>query len=116
MEQEEQEEQARKQQEEAENVMIDGKTVECPICACSRCRASGARPATLGCGTLFLIGIVVAVFSRGGTGDMGREVRGLQSEVGDLKKAVEAQSSEIRKLRDRLPPPPAKAGDGKAKE
>lgn len=113
----EQEEQARKQQEEAENVMIDGKTVECPICACSRCRASGARPAKLGCGTLFLIGIVVAVFSGGGTGgtrDMKREVRDLRSEVGDLKKAVEAQSSEIREFRDRLPPPPAKAGDGKA--
>jgi hypothetical protein len=83
--------------------------------ACPECRASGARPATLGCGTLLLIGIVVAIFSRGGTGDLEREVHGLRSEVGDLKKAVEAQSSEIRQLRDRLPPP-AKANDDKAKE
>lgn len=32
----EQEEQARMQQEEAEKVMVDGKTIECPICGHGR--------------------------------------------------------------------------------
>lgn len=82
--------------------------------ACPKCGAPGAQPASLGCGTLLLIGIVVAVFSRGGTGDLEREVQGLRSAVGDLKKAVEAQSAEIRQLRSQLPPP-ARAGDEKGK-
>jgi len=58
---------------------------------------------SLGIGTLSLIALIVMIFS-GGSGGIKREVQGLQSEVGDLRKAVEAQSTEIRQLRDRLTP------------
>jgi Sec-independent protein translocase protein TatA len=74
-----------------------------------------AQQVSLGCGTLILIALIVLIFSGRGAGDLEREVRGLRSEVGDLRKAVEAHSAEIRQLRDRLPPP-AKAVDGKAGE
>jgi hypothetical protein len=67
--------------------------------ACPSCRATGARPATLGCGTLLLIGIVVAIFSRPGVGDLETRVSGLRTSVEDLKKASDAQTSEIRELR-----------------
>jgi hypothetical protein len=60
---------------------------------------------------LALIAIIVAIFSRGGTGNLEREVRGLRSEVGALKKAVEAQSDEIRKLRAGLSLPAKADGD-----
>ena len=86
----------------------------CPKCQAVSTRPA-AQPASLGCGTLVLIAIIVAVFSGRGTGDLEREVRDLRTEVGDLKKAIDGQSSELRQLRDRLPPP-AKVGDGKGKE
>jgi hypothetical protein len=66
--------------------------------ACSKCRAAGARPATLGCGTLLLIGIVVAIFSPGFGGLEARVIR-IQSSLDELKKSSDAQSSEIRELR-----------------
>jgi hypothetical protein len=66
-----------------------------------------SQQATLGCGSLILIALIVIIFSGRGTGDLEREVQGLRSEVGDLKKAVEGQSGEIRQLRDRLPQPNA---------
>lgn len=77
-----------------------------------RVRLVRGQEVSLGCGTLILIAVIVLIFGRAGTGDVEREVRGLRSEVGELKKAVEGQSAEIRQLRDRLPPP-AKGGDGK---
>jgi hypothetical protein len=46
-----------------------------------------------------------------GTGDPEREVRGPRPEVGELKREVDAQSAEIRQLRERLPQP-AQAGNG----
>lgn len=58
---------------------------------------------SLGIGTLILIALIVMIFS-GGSGGLNREVQGLRSEVSDLRKAVQAQSSEIRQLRERLPP------------
>jgi hypothetical protein len=67
--------------------------------ACPKCRASGARPATLGCGTLLLIGIVVAIFSRPGLGDMESRVSRLQSSVEELKQSSDTQTNEIRELR-----------------
>jgi hypothetical protein len=67
--------------------------------ACPNCRTSGARPATLGCGTLLLIGIVVAIFSRPGLGDLESRMGQLQSSVEELKKASDAQTNEIQGLR-----------------
>ena len=67
--------------------------------ACPACRATGARPATLGCGTLLLIGLVVLFFSRPGLSDLETKVSHLQSSVDELKKASDAQTGEIRELR-----------------
>jgi hypothetical protein len=61
-----------------------------------------SQQATLGCGTLILIALIVAIFSHPGVGDVEREVRNLRSEVGELKKSVDAQSAEIKALRAKL--------------
>jgi hypothetical protein len=68
-----------------------------------------AQQATLGCGSLVLIALIVLIFSRPGLGDLEREVHGLRSEVGELRKAVEAQSAEIQALR-------AEVGKARGKE
>jgi Sec-independent protein translocase protein TatA len=52
------------------------------------------QQASLGCGSLILIALIVLIFSGRGTGDLEREVRALRAEVGELKKAVEAQGRE----------------------
>ena len=67
--------------------------------ACPSCRSTGARPANLGCGTLLVIGIVVAIFSRHGLSDLESQLRQVQSAVENLKEASEAQTREIRELR-----------------
>jgi hypothetical protein len=67
--------------------------------ACPRCRAVGARPGTLGCGTLLLVGLIVAIFSRPGLDELQSRVSELRSEIQELKKASEAQTGEIRELR-----------------
>jgi hypothetical protein len=56
---------------------------------------------SLGCGTLILIALIVLIFSGRGTGDLEREVHGLRSEVGELKKSIEAQTSEIKQLQQK---------------
>jgi len=57
---------------------------------------------TLGCGTLILIALIVLFFSRPGMSDVEREVHGLRSDVGELKKTIETQSAEIKALRKEL--------------
>jgi hypothetical protein len=57
---------------------------------------------TLGCGTLILIALIVLFFSRPGISGLEQEVRSLRSEVDDLKKAVESQTNEIKRLQDKL--------------
>ena len=57
---------------------------------------------TLGCGTLILIALIVMFFSRPGVGDLEHDLRGLRSEVGDLKKAVEAQTAAIKALQEKV--------------
>jgi len=54
---------------------------------------------SLGCSTLILIALIVLVFSRQGTGPLEREVHELKSEVSELKESVEAQTKEIKLLR-----------------
>jgi hypothetical protein len=57
---------------------------------------------TLGCGTLILIALIVSIFSgRPGLGDLEQEVRGLRSDIGELKNTIEAQSAQIKALHDR---------------
>jgi Sec-independent protein translocase protein TatA len=58
--------------------------------------------ATLGCGTLILIALIVLIFSGPGVSNLASDVRSLHSEVGDLKKAVEDQTQEIKRLREEL--------------
>lgn len=63
---------------------------------------SRSQQATLGCGTLILIALIVAIFSRPGLGDLEHEVRELRTEVRHLKTAVDDQSAEIRALRQKM--------------
>jgi hypothetical protein len=63
----------------------------------------------LGCGTLIVIALIVMFFSRTNTDDLENEIKGLRSDVVEMKKLIEVQSTEIRQLRERLPAPPAKA-------
>jgi Sec-independent protein translocase protein TatA len=56
---------------------------------------------SLGCGTLILIALIVLIFS-GGTDDVEREVQGLRSEVIELKRAVAAQTAELKLLQQKL--------------
>jgi hypothetical protein len=72
--------------------------------------------ATLGCGTLILIALIVLFFSRPGLSDLERDVRALRSEVSELKRAVDAQTNEIKRLHERLnklQPGGAEAAKGK---
>lgn len=74
--------------------------------------------ATLGCGTLILIALIVMFFSGGhGTADLEQDVRALRSVVADLKKAVDAQTSEMKRLHKRLDQlQPGKAEDAKGRK
>jgi len=72
---------------------------------------------TLGCGTLILIALIVLSFSRPGSADPERDMQSLRSEVGEVKKALDSQTSEIRQLREQLHKlQPAKAGEAEANE
>lgn len=73
--------------------------------ACRRCQRAGARPASLGCGTLILIAIIVGWV----TGSMRTDIREMSRDLSDLEEAVErleetnaAQLEEIRELREIL--------------
>jgi hypothetical protein len=76
---------------------------------------SNERPtqrATLGCGTLILIALIVLFFSRPGLSDLEQEVRALRSEVSALKEAVASQTNELKALREKVDPlRPGKAGE-----
>ena len=65
--------------------------------ACRRCRAAGARP--VGCGTLLLIGLIVAIFSRPGSNELQLQVSEMRSAIQELKNASDAQTGEIREVR-----------------
>jgi hypothetical protein len=53
----------------------------------------------LGCGTLLLIGLIVAIFSRSGLDDLQMRVSGMRTSIEELKKASDAQTGEIREVR-----------------
>ena len=54
------------------------------------------QKATLGCGTLILIALIVAIFSHSGSRDVERDVEGLRGDMHELKKSIDAQSQQIR--------------------
>ncbi len=57
--------------------------------------------ASLGCGGLLFIVMALMFFFRPGMSDLEREVRILRSEVGELKRAIDAQSTELKSLREK---------------
>jgi hypothetical protein len=60
------------------------------------------QQATLGCGSLILIALIVILFSRPGLGDLEREVKGLRSDVKELKTSVEMQTEQIKVLQGKI--------------
>jgi hypothetical protein len=60
------------------------------------------RDVSLGCGSLFLIALIVWFFSGPGKG-LEQEVKALRAEVGELKALIRVQTDEIRLLRDARP-------------
>jgi hypothetical protein len=72
--------------------------------ACRECRGVGARPATLGCGTLVLIGIVVAMVTTSGFNNIEQRLTRLQHAVDSLQKEIAHQTADIRALRTQLSP------------
>jgi type II secretory pathway component PulM len=58
--------------------------------------------ATLGCGTFILIALIVMFFRRPGISDLQPDMRTLRSEVMELKKAVESQTNEIKRLNEKI--------------
>ncbi len=68
---------------------------------CPRCR-TGVTPVNLGCGTLIIIAIIVAVFSQDAGRNLKPEISDLQSVVQELKEAVDSQTIEIQELRSKI--------------
>ncbi len=65
-------------------------------------RLAKGQEVSLGCGTLILIALIVLIFGGRGTDDLQRDVRALRSEVGELRKSVDAQAAEIRILQQKV--------------
>ncbi len=65
---------------------------------------------SLGCGTLVLIALIVMFFGGHGSAptSVQNEIGGLRGEVAALKKAVEAQTAEVKALRQLLEKPKGK--------
>jgi hypothetical protein len=74
-------------------------------------RLAKGQEVSLGCGTLILIALIVLFCSGRGTGHRD-DLRWLERELSDLRRSVDAQSAEIRLLREKLLTPP-KGADGK---
>ena len=73
--------------------------------ACEECQKAGARPASLGCGTLIVIAIIIGIVTSGIRSDVSEMERGLsdiESAVERLEEANSQQLEEIRALREAL--------------
>jgi len=57
------------------------------------------RRATLGCGTLILIALIVIIFSKGGTNELKDELRKSTSKLDNLEKAISDQSARLDSVR-----------------
>jgi len=60
---------------------------------------------SLGCGTLILIALIVVFFSNRGNDDVKAEISSLRSEVGELRKAIDAQTAQLKAMRQEMPAP-----------
>lgn len=61
-----------------------------------------AQRATLGCGTLILIALIVMFFSKPGDRDIERELRGVRSELQALKDAVNGLTAKMTVLQEKV--------------
>ena len=66
-----------------------------------------SQQASLGCGTLILIALIVLIFSGRGVDDVEREVRGLRTDIDELTKSVEIQTGQIKLLEEKVDKLPA---------
>lgn len=67
--------------------------------ACRACQRLGARPASLGCGTILLIAIAVWFLMRAAFNDVEHRQTRLQQSVDSLRAEMAQQTTEIRQLR-----------------
>lgn len=56
--------------------------------------------ASLGCGTLVIIALIVAIFSNAGNRNTADQLTSLRNQVEELKKSVDVQTDQIRGLKD----------------
>ena len=56
--------------------------------------------ASLGCGTLIIIALIVAIFSNAGYRKTAEELTSLRNQVEELKRSVDAQTDQIRGLKE----------------
>lgn len=67
-----------------------------------RVRLVQGQEVSLGCGTLILLAIIIALLTQPKLGELAREVHRLHSEMKELKEATEKNTQEIRKMREAL--------------
>ncbi len=60
------------------------------------------RRATLGCGTLILIALIVIIFSKGGSDELGKELRKTTTRLESLEKGIGDQKAQLDQLRATL--------------
>lgn len=58
--------------------------------------------ASLGCGSLILIAIIVLIFSNGKNEELEKQLRDTRSEIKELKAEVATQSSTLSRIEDSL--------------
>jgi septal ring factor EnvC (AmiA/AmiB activator) len=58
--------------------------------------------ASLGCGSLILIAIIVLIFSNGKNDEMEVELRGARTSIKSLESEIEAQSDTLSRIEDEL--------------
>jgi hypothetical protein len=61
--------------------------------------------ASLGCGTLIIIALIVALFSNAGYQRTAMELTSLRNQVEELKRSVDAQTDQIRGLKELIKGP-----------
>lgn len=64
--------------------------------------SSNDQKATLGCGSLILIALIVLIFSNSGSGDLENQLNEVSKKLTELERTISDQSAEIQKLRDSL--------------
>ncbi len=61
-----------------------------------------SQQASLGCGTLILIALIVMIFSSPRTHEIESEISQLRNEVGVLTQSIQEQTAEIKQMQQQL--------------